>query len=79
MKLVPIETKNIPYANAKRNGSNYKLLVDFQESDATCAEVRDYPHRDAKSATNCLRNSIRRYRFQFRVIQRKDRVFLIKL
>lgn len=79
MNLVPIEARNIPYANAKRNGSNYKLLVEFQESDANCVEVKDYPHNCAETASNCLRSSIKRYRFHFRVIRRKERVFLIKI
>lgn len=79
MNLVPIEAQNIPYANAKRNGSNYKALVEFQESGATCVEVKDYPHKNAETAANCLRTSIRRYRFRIRVVRRKDRVFLIKV
>lgn len=79
MKLVPVESQSIPFGNANKKGNNYQILIDFQESDATCVEVKDYPHKTAESASNCLRASINRYRFYFRVAQRRDRVFLIKI
>ena len=45
MKLVLIESQGIPFANANKKGNNYQILIDFQESDATCVEVKDFPQK----------------------------------
>lgn len=79
MKLVPIETQKIPSVVPQRKGSNYNTLVKFQESEADCVELREYPHKNAKSAASCLRLSINRFRFNIKVIKRGDRVFLVKI
>lgn len=81
MYFEPLKKENIPSSNRghyKRYGKNYKLLVDFQESDAQCVEVKNYSHKNARVAQSCLMLSIKRYRFPFHVIVRKDRVFLTK-
>lgn len=79
MKLVPIETQKIPSVVPKRKGSNYNTLVEFQESEADCVELMEYPHKNAESAACCLSQSIKRYRFNIKVIKRGERVFLIKI
>lgn len=79
MKLVPIETQKIPSVVPQRKGSNYNTLVEFQESEADCVELREYPHKNAMTAAVCLSKSIKRYRFNIKVIRRGDRVFLIKI
>lgn len=78
MKLVPIKTQKIPGVIPQRKGSNYNILVEFQESKEDCVELREYPHKNAMSAAACLIQSIKRYRFNIKVIRRGDRVFLVK-
>lgn len=81
MKIVPVKMADVPCSSrgfTRGYGRNYQLLVEFQELGATCVEVRDYPHKNANSLAKSLINSIKRYRFPYHVIQRKERVFLIK-
>ena len=70
MKLVPIETQKIPNVIPQRKGSNYNILVEFQESGLDCVELREYPHKNASSAAVCLSLSIKRFRFNIKVIKR---------
>lgn len=79
MKLVPYEVENIPGHSMYTKTKNLKLLEEFVNSGLDCAEVKDYTQKNATVCATSLAASIKNFRMTgVRVIQRKDRVFLIK-
>lgn len=77
MTFIPYEIDKLKI-NVKRI-KLFKMLIDFQESDAECVEIVNYKHKNAKSCTESIRNAIKRYRlYTIQVHKQKERVFLYK-
>lgn len=59
---------------------NEKLLEEFVNSDMEIAEVKDYTNKDAKSCSNSLNLSIKRFHMTgIKSIIRNGKVYLIKV
>lgn len=79
MKLVPYNVEELKPKFYKKS-DNYIFLMEFINSDLDCARVDNYTHKNAKSCSWSLQNTIRRYGLNgIQCIQRKGEVFLIKL
>lgn len=78
MKLIPYDVTKLN-VNGYKMSDNYRLLDEFRNSDLTCAEVKDFTHRDAPVCAGSINQSIKRYKIgNVHAICRKGRVFLIK-
>lgn len=80
MKLIKATEKDLEYMKRPYN-NNYKILCEFKDSDEELMEVKEYHHKSATSCTASLYGTKKRYKELFgniHVIQRKDRVFLLK-
>ena len=75
MILVPCEISEI-----KRGYTDLEaILKDFMEGDADCVEVKNYKHKSATVCRECLyRSAKRKYKGQIKIIQRKDKIYLVK-
>lgn len=57
---------------------NREIILEFAESGKRRAEIKDYPHIDAKSCRGSFAQSIKKCNMTYiKVSQRNDRVFLI--
>lgn len=78
MKLVACDQKNINVGGYSKT-ANMEVLEEFRNSDLTCAEVKDFPHQDAKSCCSALRNTAKICKMSsINVIMRNGKVFLVK-
>ena len=76
MKLVPYNGK---LGGFYKNTGNYEIVKEFMDSGMKCAEIEDFPQKDAKTCVQCIRGTIKRYRlFNVRATVRDNRVFLIR-
>lgn len=77
MKLKSANIQDVKLIN--RNNDNYATLMEFIDSDMTCAEVTDFGSRNAAVCANSLRNSVTRFHLNNVIVtKRGDRVYLIK-
>ena len=77
MKLKSANIQDVKLIN--RNSDNYATLMEFIDSDMTCAEVTDFGSRTAAVCATSLRNSVTRYHLNNVIVtKRGDRVYLIK-
>lgn len=78
MKLVPYDRNKIDNVNFVKT-KNYKLLLEFVESNELCARVDDHDCAKASYCAASLQASIKRFNINnVRVMLRKDKVFLIR-
>ncbi len=76
MRMVPCDKNEF---KVRKNSDNFKLLMDFKESDFDCVRLDDYSWANAKSAQCSLLASMKHYRITgIAVIMRKENIYLLK-
>lgn len=77
MKLKSANIQDVKLIN--RNNDNYATLMEFIDSDMTCAEVTDFGSRTATACANSMRASVKRYRLNNVIVTvRGNKLYLIK-
>lgn len=77
MRIERIEKDEIPMGRDKRKAHKcWIALCEFGESDADCVEVKDFDDLERTRAS--LRYYIRKYGLRVSILQRKNRLFLVK-
>lgn len=78
MKLVPYNKDDLRIKRSYTD--NYKILMEFAESDLDCVKLEGWTQKNAKSAQQSMWNSIRRYHlYGIKVVVRGNNVFLLKV
>lgn len=68
------------YSLCYKRTKNEKILEEFVNSDMEIAEVKEYTNKDAKSCSNSLNISIKRFHMTgIKSILRNEKVYLIKI
>ncbi len=77
MRIEKIEKDEIPMGRNKREANKcWIALCEFGESDADCVEVKDFG--DFERTLASMRYYIRKYGLRVSILQRKNRLFLVK-
>lgn len=77
MKLVPcITEEDLKVVRPKTNLWN--VLDEFINSGYDVMEVKDFTNKDAGSCAASMGASIKRYKFNCKVMKRGERVFLVR-
>ena len=80
MKLIPYDIKKL--ARSKRKYTdNYKVLMEFRNSDADCVKVTGWTHVTASSCVASLSKSIQTYKMQdiIQCMRCGEDIYLIKI
>lgn len=65
----------------RKNNKLMKMLTEFHYADSSIAEFKfelGVDYQTVGCAVDCLRNAIRRTKFRYFVVCRKNRIFIIK-
>ena len=78
MKLVECELPEKKIGRAKKC-QMFDLLMEFDRSNMTCAEITEWEHVSANSLADALYLALARYRFKnIKAVLRAGRVFLVR-
>lgn len=78
MELKACNFEELGRKRAKK-ADNYKLLIEFADSDMKCARIDGWRHKTAHGCATSLRTTIENYNmFDIAVFVRKGEVYLIK-
>ena len=79
MKIVPVDDKTLYRCIRKEKANIDKLIDDFRDSKAECAEVKDFPHKTAISCRGSITSYLKRNKiYTVYATVRDNRVFLVK-
>lgn len=78
MKIIPVKKSEIK--NVYRKTKNLKIFDEFLESDHEAVRVIDDPNRSVKDISSSLRQSLRRFHYENKImiVKRGDNLYLIK-
>lgn len=75
MKLVPTEMPKRFYKKTKIQAT----LEEFENSDATCVRIENFPQKTAKGCASSFHNAAKRYHMNgIKVHMRNGKVYLVK-
>lgn len=79
MKLVEYDYEKLKNDYGYKKTSNLKIIEEFEASNLDCCRVESSTHKNARSLSSSLSNSIKRFgKHNIRVILSDGEVFLVK-